>query len=154
MAKLTEQSVETGNSVVIMVDTEIIGRAQSLTAERSFGTTGVYEIGSIMPQEHVFLRFEGTVTLNRLRLRKKNFFKKGIASVGEDVLRKGVIDISLINNVSGQKTVLETYSGCSIDTYNTEVRANEIATEEARFYYLTGIKSTEADDASTTKPKK
>ena len=143
MAKLTEQSVETGNSVIIMIGTEIVGRAQSLTAERSFGTTGVYEIGSIMPQEHVFLRFEGSITVNRLRLRKKNFYKKGVASVGEDVLKKGVIEISLVNNVSGEKSVIETYSGCSIDTYNTEIRANEIASEEARFLYLTGIKDKE-----------
>lgn len=140
MAKLTEQSVETGNSVIIMIGTEIVGRAQSLTAERSFGTTGVYEIGSIMPQEHVFLRFEGSITVNRLRLRKTNFYKKGVASVGDDVLKKGVIDISLVNNVSGEKSVIETYSGCSIDTYNTEIRANEIASEEARFLYLTGVK--------------
>lgn len=153
MAKLTEQSVETGNSVVIMVGTEIIGRAQSLTAERSFGTTGVYEIGSIMPQEHVFLRFEGTVTLNRMRLRTDNFYKKGIASVGEDVLSKGVLEISLCDNVGGSKTVIETYSGCSIDTYNTEVRANEIATEEARFYYLTGIKNADSGK-KPPKPKK
>ena len=70
MATIDDQFVQTGNTIYLMINTTTIGRAQSLSAERSFGTTGVYEIGSIMQQEHVFLKYTGTVQLERYRMKK------------------------------------------------------------------------------------
>lgn len=54
-----------------MIGNKIIGRAQSASGERQYGTQGIYEIGSIMPQEHVYLKYEGTITLERMRMKKK-----------------------------------------------------------------------------------
>lgn len=141
MATEAKQTVHSGNTVLLSIDDKVIGRAQSLSSERSFGTTGVYEIGSIMPQEHIFLKYEGTVTLNRLRMRKEDLVSAGYSALGEDVLKIDVIDISLLDRTGSSTKVIETYSGCSIDSYNTEVRANEIASEEARFFYLTAQRS-------------
>lgn len=135
MATIDDQSVQTGNTIYLMIDTVPIGRAQSLSAERSFGTTGVYEIGSIMPQEHVFLKYTGTVQLERYRMKKQSLATLGFAALGEEVLKLKVIDIVTVDNLTGE--VIIAYRGCSIDTYNEGYRANEITTESSRFYYLT-----------------
>ena len=52
MADLNSQTVHSGNTVSIRINGIEVGRAQSLSAQREFGTEGVYEIGSLMPQEH------------------------------------------------------------------------------------------------------
>ena len=134
MAKVTDQSVHTGNTVYIMIQGQVLGRAQSLSGERSFGTEGVYEIGSIMPQEHVYLKYTGSVTLEHMRLRTSSLGSLGLAAMGEEVLGKGIIDINVLDNLTGNPVV--TYRGCSIDTYSENFRANDIVTESVRFYYL------------------
>jgi len=52
MADLNSQTVHSGNTVSILLNGIEVGRAQSLSAQREFGTEGVYEIGSLVPQEH------------------------------------------------------------------------------------------------------
>lgn len=140
MASVKDQKTLSANLILIKVGSKIIGRAQSLSSERSFGTTGVYEIGSIMPQEHIYLRYEGTVTLNRFRLRKEDLVTIGLGALGEDVLQMDVFDIMLVD--SSNNTVIETFVGCSIDTLSMTNNATEVTSEEARFFYLTASKTT------------
>lgn len=146
MARVADQSVQTGNTIYLMIEQTPIGRAQSLSAERSFGTEGVYEIGSIMPQEHVFLKYTGTVSLERYRMKKQSLATLGFAALGEEVLNIDIIDIVTVDNLTNE--VIIAYRGCSIDTYSENYRANEITTESSRFYYLT---STSVASASNTK---
>jgi hypothetical protein len=135
MARVADQSVETGNTIYLMIQNTPIGRAQTLTAQRGFGTEGIYEIGSIMPQEHVFLRYTGTLTLERYRMKSQSLASLGFAAMGEEVLTIPVIDIVTVNNLT--KSVMEAYRGCSINTYNTEYRANQVTGENAEFMFLT-----------------
>jgi len=135
MATLAKQTVETGNRIYIMIKNEVIGRAQSLTGDRSFGTEGVYELGSIMPHEHVFLKYTGTVSVERYRLRTGNMSDKKITALGEDVLKIDILDINVKDNQTGALIIC--YRGCSINTYSETYRANDITGESAQFYYLT-----------------
>jgi len=135
MASVTNQTVQSANTVYFMIKNVPIARAQNISAERSFGTTGVYQIGSIMPQEHVYLKYEGTVTVERFRMKKENLATLGFAALGEEVLQMDIMDIVLYDNYTQE--VIVAYRGCSIDTYNEDVRVNEIASENARFYFLT-----------------
>lgn len=135
MASIHNQTVQSANTVYFLIQNQEIARAQSLSSERSFGTTGVYEIGSIMPQEHVYLRYEGSVTVERFRMKKENLAILGYAALGEEVLQMDIMDIVLMDNYTGE--VVIAYRGCSIDTYNESVTANEITSENARFYFLT-----------------
>lgn len=134
MASVTEQTVHSGNTVYIMIDRHVIGRARSLSAERDFGTQGVYEIGSIMPQEHVHLQYEGTVTLERYQMKKENLASLEIASMGEDILKKGIIDIILYDNLSNK--VITVYRGCTLSSYSENIEAGAITGESARFFFL------------------
>lgn len=119
-----------------MAQSNIIGRAQSLTANRSFGTEGVYQLGSIMPQEHVYLKYTGTLTLERFRMALESLAsqKLDIARLGVDILQKDVITINVTDNVTNQ--VIEAFYGCTASQYNTSYRANQIVTESIDFMYL------------------
>lgn len=139
MASVTNQKTLSANLILIQVKGKTLGRAQSLSSERSFGTQGIYEIGSIMPQEHIFLRYEGTVTLDRLRLRNEDFVTLGLGALGEDVLKMDVFDILLVDNTNNK--IIECFVGCSIDNINMTNNAVEVVSESARFFYLTASKT-------------
>lgn len=137
MATVANQSVTTGNRIYIMAQNYLVARAQSLSANRSFGTEGVYELGSIMPQEHVYLRYTGSVTLERFRMVSNNFTSANmgsIAALGEDILNKDIITINIMDSVT--KNLIESFLGCSASSYNTAYRSNQIVTESIEFLYL------------------
>ncbi len=134
MTTAVKQSVHSGHTINIRVGAAIVGRAQGIDGERSFGTEGVYEIGSIMPQEHVNNRYEGSINMERFFVRKNDLKKAGLASVGEEVLQKDVITIEIVDKYTG--AVVRSYHGCTIVTYRETFRVNSIAGENATWTYL------------------
>lgn len=135
MATVDNQKVESGNTIYIMVKGNIIGRAQGLNARRSFGTQGVYEIGSIMPREHVPLRYEGTATLDRFLVKNQSLAKLKLAALGEEVLKMDVIDIEIHDRLDNH--IIRVYRGCTISDYSEVVKVNAICGENATFQYMT-----------------
>ena len=135
MASVLNQSVHTGNTVYLMIGNRIIGRAQSASGERSYGTQGVYEIGSIMPQEHVYLRYEGNLTLERMRMKKEDLASLGITALGEDILLRDVIDVVMMDNLT--KSVVVAYRGASAVSYSESFTSGEIVSESSQWSYLT-----------------
>lgn len=119
-----------------MAQNHLIARAQSLSANRSFGTEGVYELGSIMPAEHVYLKYTGSLTLERFRMVANNLASSAmnIAALGEDILQKDIITINIMDSVT--RNVVESFFGCSASSYNTAYRANQIVSETIEFLYL------------------
>lgn len=144
MATVSNQSVNTGNRIYIMAANHLIARAQSLTADRSYGTEGVYELGSIMPQEHVYLKYQGTLTLERFRMVADNLAsaKLSIAKLGEDILQQDIITINIMDSVT--RGVVESFYGCTASSYNTAYRANQIVSESINFFYLSSGTSARA----------
>ena len=134
MATQANQTVHSGNTVLLKVNGAVIGRAQSLDGRRSFGTEGVYEIGSIMPQEHINNRYEGTVQLERFLIKKNDLAKVGLAALGEEILTKDIIDIEVIDKASGD--TVRVYRGCTAQDYSENFRVGAISGENASFYYL------------------
>lgn len=119
-----------------MAKNHLLARAQSLAATRSFGTEGVYELGSIMPAEHVYLKYTGSVNLEKFRMITDNLASASMAIValGEDILQKDVIDINVMDSVTNN--LIETYRGCTAESYDTSYRANDIVTEQISFLFL------------------
>ena len=134
MARAVDQSVHSGHTIKIKLDGMEVGRIQSGDGRRSFGQEGVYEIGSIMPQEHVATRYEGSFTVDRFYMRKSDLYHLGFAALGEDILNKDVLDIEIIDNYT-EETV-RIYEGCSVQDYSETFRVNAIAGENATFVYL------------------
>lgn len=129
-----KQTVHSGNTIKIKIKGQEVGRIQSGDGRRSFGQEGVYQIGSIMPQEHVPLRYEGGFTVNKFYVRHKDLKQLGLAALGEEILTMDVLDIEVMDNVTG-KTV-RVYEGCSMQDYSENFRVNAISGENATFVYL------------------
>ena len=141
------QSVHSGNTILLKAKGVVIGRAQSLDGRRSFGTEGVYEIGSIMPQEHINNRYEGTITLERFLIKKSDLAKAGLAALGEEVLTHDVIDIEVLSKYGTEDNVVRVYRGCTVVDYSENFRVGAISGENATFQYLScdrGNQDTEA----------
>jgi len=134
MTTAVKQTVHAGHTINIRIGATIVGKIQGLDGERSFGTEGVYEIGSIMPKEHINNRYEGSLSMERFFVRSKDLAKAGYASVGEDVLKKDVITIEVVDKYTGK--VVRSYHGCTIVTYRETFRVNSIAGENATWTYL------------------
>lgn len=134
MASAEKQTVVTGATVLLKIKGQVVGRAQSLDPRISYGTEGVYEIGSIMPQEHVQNRYEGVFTLERYMLRETDLADVGYIGLGEDILKKDVLDIEVINKWDNK--TLRVYRGCTFSDYTTTIRANAIAGENATVQFL------------------
>lgn len=134
MASLENQKTVSANMLVIKINGIPVGRAQSLDPRTSFGTEGVYEIGSIMPQEHVQLRYEGSLTLERYLMRNEDLTKAGVIGLGEDILNMDIIDLEVINKVDN--STVRVYRGCTFSDYTNSIRANAIAGENATVQYL------------------
>lgn len=135
MATQNNQSVQSGNTIYLMINGKVVGRAQNIRGERSFGTQPVHEIGSIMPVEHVYLRYEGTFTLERFRMKKENLIQMGLGAMGEEILQRDVIDIHVMDNIT--KQVITTYNGCSCVSMDESYATGEIASENSTWNYLT-----------------
>lgn len=140
MGNLKNQTVHAGNTIKLTIGGKEIGRAQSIDGRRSFGQEAVYEIGSIMPKEHVALRYEGSVTLDRFKVRTKSLVDLGLATYGVGILNMDVIDIEVTDRFSGNTLVV--FRGCSLQDFSENYRANAIAGENATFTYLSSDNGT------------
>jgi len=137
MATLAGQKTETTNRIYIMMKHKVIGRAQSLSAATDFGAQNVYEIGNYMPQETVFLRYQGTLTLQRFRTIIDDLAddSMSVTAMGEEILKRDVLDTNITDSITGK--VVATYRGCSSNTNNISWEANQISTESVELLYLT-----------------
>lgn len=134
MSSVAQQQSHAGHTIRLKIDGKEVGRVQSIDARASFGQEGQYEIGSIMPQEHVALRYEGSVTVDKFRIRKKSLAELGLAKFGQGILNMNVIDIEVTDKYTGD--IVEVYRGCSLGEYSRTHRANAISGENATWQYL------------------
>jgi hypothetical protein len=145
-SKVSVQQVVSGTIIQIKIGAQEIGRAQSADARRQFGQEGVYAIGSIMPQEHVALRYEGSFTVDSFYVRTKSLADIGLASLGVGILRMNVVDIVISDKYVGQQqatiTPIRGYRNASLNDYSENFRANAISGENATWLYLTADNGT------------
>lgn len=129
------QQTVTSNMIELTIAGTKIGRAQRASSEIQYGTQGVYEIGSIYPQEHVYTRYEGTLTLERVLLISQSLAEMHIAPLGEDVLGTGTVDVVMKDKDAGNK-VIAAYIGCTATSYSTNVQVTSVVSETLNMTYL------------------
>lgn len=134
MSNIANQTVHAGHTIKLKINGQEVGRAQSIDGRRSFGQEAQYELGSIMPKEHVALRYEGSVTFDKFKVRKKSLKDLGLASLGVGILNMDVIDIEVTDRFTGD--IIVVYRGCSLQDYSENFRVNAIAGENATWTYL------------------
>jgi hypothetical protein len=149
-SKVSVQQVVTGTIVQLKVGNNEIGRAQSIDGRRQFGQEGVYAIGSIMPQEHVALRYEGSVTVDSFYVRNQSLKDLGLATLGVGILQMNVIDIVVSDKYAGKTPAIvpiRGYRNCSLNDYSENFRTNAISGENATWLYLTADNGTVANES-------
>lgn len=129
------QETVTANMISLTIAGKTIGRAQNASSRIDYGTQGVYEIGTIYPTEHVYTKYEGTVTLERVLLMNQNLAEMHLAPLGEDVLATGTVNIVVKNKVNSNKVICA-YIGCTAQNYSMETRANQMVSETVNMTYL------------------
>lgn len=134
MSSVVSQQVHAGHTVRLKIGGQEVGRVSSISGRRSFGQEGVYELGSIMPTEHVALRYEGSLTIDKFAVRKKSLKKLGLAKYGEGILNQDVIDIEVTDKFTGD--IITVYRSASCNDYSEDHKANAISGENATFLYL------------------
>lgn len=134
MGAVKNQSVHSGQTILIKIDGQEVGRIQSGDGNRDFGQEGVYEIGSIMPVEHVPLRYQGGFTVQSFLMRKKSLADLGLAPLGDDILTMDVIDIEVQDNITGD--IVRVYEGCSLASSSESFAVGAIAGQNASWVYL------------------
>jgi len=140
MASITNQSVHAGHTIKLKIDGYEIGRARSVSGRVSFGQEAVREIGTNMPVEHVALTYDGSVTLDKFKIRKKSLIKMGLAKFGVGILNMDVIDIEITDKYTGE--IVEVYRGCSLNEYSSNHTANSISGENATWVFLSADEGT------------
>jgi len=144
MSSIATQQVHAGHTIKLKINGQEVGRGQSMDGRRSFGQQAEYELGSIMPQEHVALRYEGTVTLDKFKIRKKSLKDLGLASLGVGILNMDVIDIEVTDKYT--KDIIVVYRSCSLQDYSENFRVNAISGENATWQYLSADQGTPETD--------
>ena len=129
------QQTVSSNMIEIAYAGTRLGRAQNASSEIQYGTQGVYEIGDIFPQEHVYLKYEGTLTLERAMLIKQSLADLGLAGLGADILSTGTVNITIKDKTNGGR-IIAAYIGCTGQNYSLRVEANNIVSETLNMVFL------------------
>lgn len=135
--KVEDHQTLTGNQILIQVEGRTIGRVQNMTARESFGTEPLYEVGSMLPAELVPLQWRGTLSIDKYRLKQDAVEGLGLA-FGEDVLKKNLFDVVIINKATG--SIVEKFAGCVQADLGGNYPANRPATQNVTFLFQEHIK--------------
>lgn len=134
MSVVKDQPAHAGHTIRLKINGVEVGRAQSVNGRRSFGTENQYEIGSIEPQESVALRIEGTVTLEKYRIRKKSLAELGLSSYGVGILNMDVFDIEVTDKYTNDIVIV--YRKCTLQESSETFSAGAMSGENATWTYL------------------
>ncbi len=131
-----------GHDVLIYLDGQEIGRAQSISGTIDFGVEPVMEIGSMKPQEFVPLRYSGSITLERYLVRNDDLVKVlDRANIPFDLSQEGYI---LLHSITGfeimvkdkyTNDVIRSYRNCVFSSTDETVTAAGIGGERATILF-------------------
>ncbi|URJ36610.1 MULTISPECIES: hypothetical protein [Paenibacillus] len=134
MSIVKDQPAHAGHTVRLKIGGVEVGRAQRISGRRSFGTENQYQIGSILPQESVPLKVEGSVTLEKYRIRKKSLAELELSAYGADILTMNVIDIEITDKYTNDIVIV--YRSCTLQESSEEFSANAMSSETSTWLFL------------------
>lgn len=140
MSIVKDQPAHAGHTIRLKIGGVEVGRGQRLNGNRSFGTENQYEIGSIMPQESVPLKVDGTVSLEKYFIRKKSLVDLGLSAYGADILNLQVIDIEITDKYTNDIVIV--YRKCTLQESSESFSANAMTGENATWKYLSSDNGT------------
>ncbi|MGG1673517.1 hypothetical protein ACIFOE_23325 [Paenibacillus sp. NRS-1783] len=134
MSIVKDQPAHAGHTIAFKINGVAVGRGQRLSGNRSFGTENQYEIGSIMPQESVPLKVDGSISMEKYRIRKKSLAELNLSSYGAGILNMPVFDIEITDKYTGD--IIIVYRSCTLSESSEDFSANAMSGENATWKYL------------------
>jgi hypothetical protein len=134
--------VQQGSQVYFVVGGNILGYAQSLSPNESFGTSNFYGVGAFGPQDIQPLQFTGTLSIRGGRLyvagwagspqTQERLFYHGTA-----MILSGDLDIMVWNAVTHAPDII--FQGCVASNYSATWQNGAYTIQSASFNYHDSI---------------
>jgi hypothetical protein len=129
----------TGNRALFKVDGQIVGSGvQNVDFNDDHGLQDVDGIGSAFTQELVPGKASYSITLSQYFISGKNLIASGIVPDAKELLTSGLLEIELIDNVTG--ATLEHYTGARTATHSRQYGKHAISGENATFRAMNKLK--------------
>ena len=133
--------VQQGSQVYFVARGGIIGYAQSLTPNESFGTQNYYGVGAFGPQDIQPLQWSGSVSIRGGKLYVASWLGVGPGAnsperlfyAGQNMILSGDLDIMVWNAVTNSPDLL--LEGCVAASYSATWQNNAYTMQTATFNY-------------------
>ena len=128
-------NARSANTVIMMIGTQPILFAQTVTHSFELGTEGFYGIGSAKPQEIQQLKAAPTITLDNFQLTAAG----QLASQGNNAYLSSLIannefNISIVDGATG--VAIYTYVGCVASNFSESIPTNQPISDTVTFLAL------------------
>lgn len=131
----TNQKARTGNRVLIYMDEQLVGVAQSVRPNDDYGLDPLSGIGDIHVLEHVPTMARHSISVQQMTLDTGTLRQMGVAVENGDAALLGqVFDIQVSDKASG--AVLRKYISCSYASGSVEVQKHQMISAQAEFMAL------------------
>lgn len=133
---LQNQKVQGGHVVKILIGAEVVGMGRSSNTAEDFGVDGVYVLGDVAPQEHIPMRWSGTVTIdsfvlnaNSLDAQTLQIFEL-IAAGHEELKQQARFNFTFLGR---DDVELFTFLECTPMNFSMNFAANQFTGQNATF---------------------
>lgn len=130
------QKAQGGHLVKIMINEQLVGFGRSSNIGQDFGVEGVYVLGDVGPQEHVPMRWDGTVSLDSFVIHAGSLDAQTvqllelIAQGREELKTQTTFNLTYLGrNDEEMFTLLE----CTPANLNLNVQSNQFTGQNATF---------------------
>ena len=130
--------VQQGSQVYFVVKNQILGYAQRLTPNESYGTSNFYGVGAFGPQDIQPLQFSGSVTISGGRLYLGGWAgapqtQERLFYHGTNMILSGDLEIMVWNAVTQAPDII--LLGCVASNYSPTWQNNAYTLQTATFNY-------------------
>lgn len=131
----TNIRAKSANRIAVMFDGKQVGACKSVSLHDSYNLEPVSGIGDINVLEHVPTLATYSLQIEAIVLEKEQLRSAGITAVdGEEALLGRVFDIVVLSKDTGEE--IRKYTGCSYDSGDVRVTANQVVSTSASFKAL------------------
>lgn len=133
--------VQQGSQVYFVARGAILGYAQSLTPNESYGTQNFYGVGAFGPQDIQPLQFSGSVSIRGGKLYVASWLgagpgtnsPEGLYYAGQNMILSGDLSIGVFNAVTNTYDVM--LNGCVAASYSATWQNGAFTMQTATFNY-------------------
>ena len=129
---MANSNVMTGNRVILKINGAAVGfGVQNVDFQDSFGLQDVDGIGQAESFEMVVGKITHTISLSSYNIAGNDLIKQGFVPTADDWMTAGVVDIEVLDKITGQ--TIELYTGCRADSHSRSYAKHSLSGQNASF---------------------